>query len=119
MSSLPVPLRVRAAHQAVLELPTSTPPPTLPVANGTLSYWLRDPGVEPAPTHGSEGALTDDADVCIIGSGLTGVSAAYHLAQAVVRGESQGMKAVVLEAREFCAPHVHAVRSGRCSSHFA
>ena len=105
MSLLPVPLRVRADHQVVLEQPTDKPRATLPVPNPTQSFWLRDPGVEPAPAHGSTGALTSDADVCIIGSGITGVSAAYHLARAVARAGEQGasISAVVLEARDFCA----------------
>ncbi|GJE98599.1 FAD dependent oxidoreductase [Phanerochaete sordida] len=105
MSELPVPLNVRAEHQVVFERPTSAPPPTLPVANGTQSFWLRNPNVFPPPTYGSDGPLTRDADICIIGSGITGVSAAYHLAQAFSHDQtrSQPVSAVVLEAREFCS----------------
>ncbi|KIP02321.1 hypothetical protein PHLGIDRAFT_112157 [Phlebiopsis gigantea 11061_1 CR5-6] len=105
MSLLPVPLNVRAEHQAVLELPTDKPRATLPVPNPTQSFWLRDPGVQPAPAHGSTGELTSEADVCIIGSGITGVSAAYHLAKAVARAGEQGtsLSVVVLEARDFCS----------------
>lgn len=106
MSVLPVPLNVRGEHQAVLELPTTRPAPTLPVANATESFWLRSPGVYPSPTEGSDGPLTSDADICIIGSGITGISAAYHLAQSYAdRGndaERKPLKVVVLEAREFC-----------------
>lgn len=104
MSNLSVPLNVRAEHQAVLEQPTSKPAPTLPVANGTQSFWLRNPNVFPVPTHGSEGALTADADICIIGSGITGVSAAYHLAKSFSSDQAleEPIKAVILEAREFC-----------------
>ena len=104
MSDLPVPLNVRAEHQAVLERPTSKPPPTLPVANGTQSFWLRNPNVYPPPAHGSEDALTNDADICIIGSGITGVSAAYHLARSFSgdKAPKEPVKAVILEAREFC-----------------
>lgn len=101
MATLSGPLNVRAEHQRVLELPTSKPPPSLPVANGTLSFWLREPNVHPEPAHGSEGPLTSDADICIIGSGITGVSAAYHLANGF-KDTEKPVKAVVLEAREFC-----------------
>ncbi|EKM50832.1 uncharacterized protein PHACADRAFT_264345 [Phanerochaete carnosa HHB-10118-sp] len=105
MSNLPVPLNVRAEHQVVLGRPTTKPPPTLPVVNGTRSFWLRNPNLFPSLTHGSEGALTTDADICIIGSGITGVSAAYHLAQSFSgdRVRKEPVKAVVLDAREFCS----------------
>ena len=89
MPLLPVPLNVRASHQAVLEaLPTTRGRPTLPVANATESFWMRSrsPGevVWPAPAHGSEGPLTTtDADVCVVGAGMTGVSVAYHLGRMV------------------------------------
>ena len=103
MSNLPVPLNVRAQHQVVLELPAKKPPPSLPVANATQSFWLRSPNVFPPPTHGSDGPLTADADICIVGSGITGVSAAYHLAKAFEGGSGEKpVTAVVLEAREFC-----------------
>ena len=107
MSILPVPLNVRAQHQAVLEAEPPSNRATLPVDNATLSFWLRDPGVSPAPDEGSEGDLTADADICIIGSGITGVSAAYHLARTFAKGEGKGedkpLKVVILEARDFCA----------------
>lgn len=103
MSVLPVPLNVRAEHQAVLELPTVKPRPTLPVANATESFWLRSPNVSPSPTHGSDGPLTADADICIIGSGITGVSSAYHLAKSFSSdAREKPVTAVILEAREFC-----------------
>jgi hypothetical protein len=108
MFGLPVPLRVRTEHQAVLELPATRPPPRLPVANATESFWLRSPNVFPLPTHGSEGPLTTEADVCIVGSGITGVSAAYHLAK-IFESSEKSVKAVILEAREFCQ-HVVCVR---------
>lgn len=57
--------------------------------------------------EGSEGELTADADVCIIGSGITGVSAAWHLVERLKKregeGEGEGLDIVVLEARDFCA----------------
>jgi glycine/D-amino acid oxidase-like deaminating enzyme len=58
--------------------------------------------------EGSDGPFTGDADICIIGSGITGVSAAYHLALAAERGDlpradnSGPLRVVILEARDFC-----------------
>lgn len=112
MSILSVPLHVRAAHQEILRLPPSrfnAQPPSLPVPNGTVPFWVRylDKDHKPSLTHGSEGPLTEDADICIIGSGITGVSAAYHLSRAVESGQwtsntTGPLKTVILEAREFC-----------------
>lgn len=100
-ATLCAPLSIGPEHQRVLELSASRPPPALPVANATLSFWLREPNVHPAPTYGSKGPLTTDADICIVGSGITGVSTAYHLSNAFKDAEKP-VKAVVLEAREFC-----------------
>lgn len=77
-------------------------PATLPVANSTESFWIHTPGANLLANEGSTGPLTQDADICIIGSGMTGVSAAYHLANAVDEFALKDVKAVVLEAREFC-----------------
>ncbi|EKM50830.1 uncharacterized protein PHACADRAFT_200761 [Phanerochaete carnosa HHB-10118-sp] len=105
LSSSMVPLSVLAQHQVVLEQPASKPPPSLPVSNATESFWLRSPRVFPTPAHGSEGPLTVDADICIIGSGITGVSAAYHLATHYASNSARKdpIKTVILEAREFCS----------------
>lgn len=54
--------------------------------------------------EGSTGDLTQEADVCIIGSGITGVSVAWHVSQ-MMREHDDGskmMSIVILEAREFC-----------------
>lgn len=114
MAALEIPLAIHARQleQAVL----AAPPPTcytrasLPVPNATKSFWIHnlDAGQSPSLIEGSEGGLTSDADVCIIGSGITGVSAAYHLANLFATHESEEVekaekaKVVVLEAREFC-----------------
>ncbi|KAH8825314.1 FAD dependent oxidoreductase [Flagelloscypha sp. PMI_526] len=67
----------------------------LPVENPTRSFWLdSSPDLNPLAEVGSQGVLPTDADVCIIGSGITGVSTAYHL-----NGQ---VKVVILEARKFC-----------------
>lgn len=101
MSTLSVPLLQGDFAQQVLELPISTEiyqgirknnsqingaaesraSASLPVPNPTKSFWIDTPGANPLAKEGSEGILTSDADVCIIGSGITGVSAAYHLAE--------------------------------------
>lgn len=74
------------------------PRASLPVENSTHSYWLfSEPDVNPLAAAGSHGKLTEDADVCIIGSGMTGVSTAYHLSQT-----NPNLKTVILEARDFC-----------------
>ncbi|KAG6851625.1 hypothetical protein H0H87_000225, partial [Tephrocybe sp. NHM501043] len=53
--------------------------------------------------EGSEDDLTADADVCIIGAGITGVSSAYHLAKSLIEKEGKGLKVAILEARDFCS----------------
>ncbi|KAF8175715.1 FAD dependent oxidoreductase-domain-containing protein [Mycena galopus ATCC 62051] len=80
-------------------------PADLPHPNPTRSFWVHSPGANPLAHEGSKGALTEDADVCIIGSGITGVSAAYYLAKAVekVKVDAQKIRAVIFEAREFCS----------------
>ena len=73
-----------------------------PVHNATRSYWMAGvPGVNPLAREGSSGPLTTDADVCIIGSGITGVSVAYHLSELM---DKDPLSVVILEARDFCAP---------------
>ena len=72
-----------------------------------MLFRSTDPNILPSPKHGSEGLLTDDADICIIGSGITGTSTAYHLAKAFSKGGivedlDRPVKAIILEAREFC-----------------
>ncbi|MCW2636719.1 MAG: FAD-dependent oxidoreductase [Blastococcus sp.] len=63
------------------------------VPNGGVSFWYRQIGA-PAPRGPLPGDL--DADVCIVGGGLTGLWTAYYLKQA-----QPDLDVVVLE-REFC-----------------
>jgi hypothetical protein len=84
---------------------------SLPVPNPTRSFWIDTPGANPLAAEGSDGPLVDDADICIIGSGITGVSAAYHLATDVERGHlprpgDKPLRVVILEARDFCESFV-------------
>ncbi|KAJ7031829.1 FAD dependent oxidoreductase [Mycena alexandri] len=85
-------------------------PADLPHPDPTHSFWTHSPGANPLAGEGSTGELTNEADVCIIGSGITGVSAAYHLANAIQHGtfpvQDEGtnkVRAVILEARDFCS----------------
>ena len=102
---LPVPLGAYTDQHDALSKQTDRPNTTgLPTDNPTKSFWQTEVLGYPASNEGSESALTSDADVCIIGSGITGVSAAYHLAKhfATHGTPSKPIKAVILEAREFC-----------------
>ncbi|KAH6608224.1 hypothetical protein Trco_004537 [Trichoderma cornu-damae] len=66
--------------------------PFAPVENPTSSYWMRDP---PFPEIGDiEGDLPEEADVVIIGSGITGAAAARTVS---------APRVVVLEARQLCS----------------
>ncbi|HEY2067163.1 MAG TPA: FAD-dependent oxidoreductase [Gemmatimonadaceae bacterium] len=57
-------------------------------------YWLR--GMRPLANHQSNPDLPDSADIVVIGAGLTGASAAYHLAIE----ERTAARIVVLEQGE-------------------
>lgn len=89
-----------------LFLASPTSPSPLPVSSPLPSYWLNTSSA-PTPSQGVYGPdepLDDSVDVTIIGSGITGVSAAYHLASKLPpRYDGQPRKVVVLEAREFCS----------------
>ncbi|PFH49162.1 hypothetical protein AMATHDRAFT_148211 [Amanita thiersii Skay4041] len=71
---------------------------SLPVPNATSSFWIDSPDANPLADVGSTGPLTTDADVCIIGSGITGVSTAYRLSQI----SEDPLSVIVVEARKFC-----------------
>jgi len=102
---LPVPIHMLEQHDRFFKTHQPTPGQrrtSLPVSNPTSSFWLNSaPDANPLATHGSTGPLTTEADVVVIGSGITGVSAAYHLAKNF-QGGSESKSIVVLEARDFC-----------------
>ncbi|KAJ3517283.1 hypothetical protein NLJ89_g596 [Agrocybe chaxingu] len=76
----------------------------LPHPDPTKSFWLHPPSANPLRESGSTGELTSGADVCIIGSGLTGVGTAWHLVNQLGSEEAETKKKiVVLDAREFCS----------------
>ncbi|KAK5635692.1 hypothetical protein RRF57_011404 [Xylaria bambusicola] len=69
----------------------------LPVANPTTPYWRTD--LHPLDSHRSTEDLPSQADVVIIGAGISGVSVAYHLSQA---GDNLP-SILLLEARQVCS----------------
>jgi hypothetical protein len=99
---LPVPLNEWANHQIIFSA-SSHKPAGLPSTNATRSFWT-SLDANPLAREGSQGALTTDADVCIIGSGITGVGVAYHLSGVASSEITPGsaLKVVILEARDFC-----------------
>lgn len=103
---LPVPLNIHATQQTVLEDVVTNPSPqkAFPVLNPTVSFWQRNLDITPAPDFGSKGSLSRDADICIIGSGITAMSTAYHLAKVFAQDShlTRPVEAVIFEAREFC-----------------
>lgn len=73
----------------------------LPVSNPSISYWQANSQDSPIHNHGNTDALPDEAsiaDVCIIGSGISGATAAYSLQQ-----QAPNLSIVMLEARQACS----------------
>ena len=71
-------------------------PAPLPVPNPSKSFWHSEPS-EFLLGHRTTEELPEYADVVIVGSGITGASAARYLAE-----EHVNWKIVMLEAREAC-----------------
>lgn len=97
---------LRDQFQAIFSPPLESASESLPVFNATRSFWMDGaPGVNPLARAGSTGALTADADICIIGSGITGVSVAYHLSKLFGNNATSQdtLSVVILEARDFCS----------------
>jgi hypothetical protein len=91
--------------QAIFSPPPESASESFPVSNATRSFWMDGaPGVNPLARAGSTGLLTTDADICVIGSGITGVSVAYHLSKLFGNNATSqdALSVVVLEARDFC-----------------
>lgn len=73
-------------------------PVTLPRDNPSQSYW-QDPPDEIADLRTTE-ELPDQADIVIIGSGISGAATAWKLLQ---DDNSPPPKIVMLEARQACS----------------
>lgn len=96
--------------QAIFLPPPESASESFPASNATRSFWLNAaPGVNPFARAGSTGPLTADADICIIGSGMTGVSVAYHLSKLLGDNTTlqDPLSVVILEARDFCWHSFH------------
>lgn len=81
------------------------PPSTLPVEHPTVPFWSSKPEDNPLAREGAEDTLPDDVDICIIGSGITGVGFAYHISNLLkdqIKDNGRPLKIVILEARDFC-----------------
>lgn len=68
----------------------------LPVPESSKSFWHSEPVLQ---GHRTTKELPESADVVIVGSGITGTSAARFLTE---DERAKDMSVVVLEAREAC-----------------
>ncbi|KAF2089301.1 FAD dependent oxidoreductase, partial [Saccharata proteae CBS 121410] len=70
----------------------------LPVPNPTISHWLSEP--HPLHNHRSTPDLPAECDVLIIGTGMAGVTTAYHLTE---QTSPTPPSILLLEARSTCS----------------
>lgn len=104
-----VPLNRGAGEQIVLNQAGSHSPAGLPNENPTPSFWTSSAlDANPLASEGSEGPLTQDADICIIGSGITGefvcASSGWHVSSLIdMRGtRSQCSLSSITSHRKRC-----------------
>ncbi|KIY64654.1 DAO-domain-containing protein [Cylindrobasidium torrendii FP15055 ss-10] len=72
----------------------------LPLATGaSRSYWLQNASANPLLNHRTTKDLPAQADVVIIGSGMSGALVAYDL----LHGPDPPKRVVLLEARDLCS----------------
>lgn len=83
-------------------------PATLPTPESSSSFWHTEPS-SLLLNHRTTEDLPREADVVVIGSGISGASVAHHLLQNQEGAEGnekadggKGVKVLVLEAREVC-----------------
>lgn len=72
----------------------------LPVPNSTASYWRSEP--HRLDEYRSTAQLPSQADIVIIGTGIAGVSTAYHLLDSEDSNSPQP-SILLLEARQVCS----------------
>lgn len=73
----------------------------LPVPNSTASYWRSEPHW--LDEHRSTGHLPSKAEIIIIGTGIAGISTAYHLLETNPNDNSPPPSILLLEARQVCS----------------
>ena len=71
---------------------------SLPTPKSSASFWHSEPS-DFLLGHQTSRTLPEEADVVIVGSGITGASAARFLAE---DERAKGLSVVMLEAREAC-----------------
>jgi hypothetical protein len=81
--------------------------PGIPISNPSSPFWTFPPS--PIAKHQSPWPNDGRADVVIIGSGITGTSAARCLLD---DSAGEGLEVVMLEARDACSG-----ATGRCASY--
>ncbi|CAD0040322.1 unnamed protein product [Aureobasidium pullulans] len=76
-------------------------PADLPSQNSSASFWHTEPSSELLGYRTTEG-LPREADVVVVGSGISGASVAYHLLEELEGSNGEEKNVLVLEAREVC-----------------
>lgn len=76
-------------------------PADLPSQNSSASFWHTEPSSELLGYRTTEG-LPREADVVVVGSGISGASVAYHLLEGLKGSNGDEKNVLVLEAREVC-----------------
>lgn len=99
-TSLGVLRSLSADYNAFLSRANS--PPGLPVESPTDPYWLEDPPF-PELVDVQSPAFPEEADIVIIGSGITGAAVARTILHECRRKGESGTRVVVLEARQICS----------------
>lgn len=76
--------------------------PGIPRPNSSIPYWTIPPS--PVSQHGKDADLPPDADVVIIGSGITGTAVAKCLLEHFDSNPNSGAPTIVmLDARDACS----------------
>lgn len=73
---------------------------TFPCSTSTTPFWRTE--LHPLDSHRSTPDLPDITDIAIIGSGMSGVSTAYHIIEAS-KTRSEVPSITILEARQLCS----------------